>query len=273
MDDAARSQILTFDETVPLPAPVVSRFPGFWISVAWILMYFGFQLLFGAIVFAIMFISDKELMKKAIAGGSPEQMQAQLMTQIGLPIFVSVLLAGLVTLAILWVHLRKDQRYERIGLFASSKIPLWLTIALGVGLMVGVGLLCEAYSTYVVPGKELQAGVNQLIAGIPKTPVNHLILFFTIAILAPILEELLFRGYLQTSLMRHMKPWAAILLASSIFGIVHMQPLAFPVLTALGAVFGYLYYRTGSLKVNMVLHMLNNGVAYILMVMGISGGA
>jgi membrane protease YdiL (CAAX protease family) len=95
----------------------------------------------------------------------------------------------------------------------------------------------------------------------------------TIAIVAPVLEEILFRGYLQSALMHRMKPWLAILLASSLFGIVHMQPLAFPVLTVLGAVFGYLYYKTGSLKVNILLHVLNNGVAYILMATGLSSGA
>jgi membrane protease YdiL (CAAX protease family) len=253
-----------------IAAPGQTPFPGFWISIGWIAMYFGFQILFGILAVVIAMFTNPELMGKLMSGAATTE--GDFMAQIGVPLFVSVLLSGLATLAVLWWHLKKDNRHEKIGLFAPSRLPLLKTILLSVVLMVGILLLSEAYSRFVVPGKELQAGVNQLIAGVPKTPLNHLLLFMTIAVIAPVLEEVLFRGYLQTSLLRHMKPWQAILLASAIFGAVHVQPLAFPILTALGAVFGYLYYKTGSLKVNIILHVLNNGIAYIAMAMGLSTG-
>lgn len=273
MDDAARKQVLAFDEAVPVPPSTQRPFPGFWVSVAWILMYFGLQLLFGVIVLAFHFLTHKELLKKAVTGESPEVLQSQLMSQIGLPLIISVLISGLVTLAILWRHLRPEGRHEQIGLFSPSKMSLGRTILTGVVLMFGVGVLGELYGRYVVPGEELQAGITQLIGGIPKTPLNHLILFVTIAVIAPILEELLFRGYLQSALMRHMKPWMAIAVASAVFGAVHLQLLAFPLLAALGGVLGYLYYRTGSLKVNIILHMLNNSIAYALMAAGVTSAS
>jgi membrane protease YdiL (CAAX protease family) len=246
-------------------------FPTFWISVGWIAMYSGLQILFGILAIAVAMVTNPDLLASLMSGATPSE--ADFLGMLGVPLFVSVLLSGIAALAILWWHLKRDNRHEKIGLFAPSRLPLLKTILLSIILMIGVALFGEAYSRYIVPGQELQAGINQLIAGISKTPLNHLLLFITIAVIAPVLEEVLFRGYLQTSLMHHMKPWMAILLASSIFAILHLQLLAFPVLTALGAVFGYLYYKTGSLKVNIILHVINNGIAYILMAMGISAGA
>ncbi len=84
-----------------------------------------------------------------------------------------------------------------------------------------------------------------------------------IVVIGPIVEELLFRGYLQTALSKRLKPWLAIVVASCVFAAIHLQPAAFPMLALVGGVFGYLYHRTGSLRVSMVLHMLNNGLAYV----------
>jgi hypothetical protein len=260
---------LAGDDNRPV-TPGQAGFPSFWISIGWIGMYFGLQILFGLVVCVIAVVSNPNTLGKLMSGEISSN--DAFLGQLALPMFISVLLSGLVTLAILWWHLKKDSRQEKIGLFTASRLSLLKTIGLSIALMVAVTLLSEAYARYVVPGQELQAGVNQLIAGIPKTAFTHMLLFVTIAVIAPVLEEVLFRGYLQTSLMQHMKPWLAILVASATFGAVHLQPFAFPVLTALGAVFGYLYHKTGSLKVNIILHVINNGIAYILMAMGLSSG-
>ncbi len=269
MDMQTEHQIAVFDADGPVTPPP-PRFPGVWISIAWILFYFAMQIVCGIVVMALVVALDPKLLASFTGGGLDE---AGLLAKFGLPLIVSVLLSGLITLAVLWLHLRKGARHQQIGLFARSRFSTMHTVVLGVGLILATILISYLYSAYVVPGKELQAGVNQLIAGIPKTPLNHVILFLAIAVVAPILEELLFRGYLQSALMHRMKPWAAIALASAVFGIVHLQPLAFPMLAMLGAVFGYLYHKTGSLKVNMALHVINNGAAYVLMALGLSTGA
>jgi membrane protease YdiL (CAAX protease family) len=274
MDNTAQAQIAAFDDSQPAPAAGNPAFPGFWISIGWIAMYMGFQLVFGIIAFVIAAVTDQSIIAMFKGGSAnPEVVQAALMGKIGLPLFISVLLAGLATLAVLWRHLRPDNRKELIGLFAPSRLGTWQTIGIGVALMAASYVLNWLYGTYVVDGEEMQAGVNQLIKGVPKTPLNHLILFATIALIAPVLEELLFRGYLQTSLMRSQKPWLAIVIASAVFGAIHMQPLAFPVLMLLGAAFGYLYYLTGSLRTNIALHVINNSLAYLAMASGVSSGS
>ena len=88
----------------------------------------------------------------------------------------------------------------------------------------------------------------------------------SITIMAPLVEELLFRGAIQGHLLRKgMNPWAALFIASAIFGIIHMNPVQIPFAFAIGMIFGWLYYRTGSLVPGIVGHFLNNSIACIQM--------
>ena len=88
----------------------------------------------------------------------------------------------------------------------------------------------------------------------------------SIAIMAPLVEELLFRGAIQGHLQRKgMKPMYAILIASAVFGIVHMNPIQIPFAFAIGLIFGWLYYRTGSVVPGMIGHFINNSIATIQM--------
>lgn len=90
----------------------------------------------------------------------------------------------------------------------------------------------------------------------------------SIALLAPILEELLFRGAIEGYLLREWRsPWGAIVVSSLIFGVVHMNPAQIPFAFLLGMMFGWLYYRTGSLLPGVVGHVLNNSVAAVNMIL------
>ncbi len=88
--------------------------------------------------------------------------------------------------------------------------------------------------------------------------------FITICLLAPLLEELIFRGLiLRGMLNKGIAPIWAILLSSVLFGAVHFNPWQFVGATFLGALFGFVYYRTKSLWMVMLLHFINNFIAFI----------
>ena len=90
----------------------------------------------------------------------------------------------------------------------------------------------------------------------------------SIALLAPLLEELLFRGAIQGRLHEAgLHPWRAILISSLIFGVAHMNPAQIPFAFLLGTMFGWLYYRTGSLLPGIIGHVLNNSVATVNMIL------
>lgn len=87
---------------------------------------------------------------------------------------------------------------------------------------------------------------------------------FTIAVLAPVLEEVMFRGAIQGYMMRRVRsPWLAIIVASLVFGIFHMNPVQIVYASLLGIILGWIYYRTGSLMSVIVGHVLNNTIATI----------
>ena len=84
----------------------------------------------------------------------------------------------------------------------------------------------------------------------------------SIAVFAPVLEELLFRGAIQGTLMRYFKnPWVAIIVSGLLFGVIHVNPIQVFYAACLGVGFGWLYYRTGSLLPAVIGHIVNNSIA------------
>ena len=85
----------------------------------------------------------------------------------------------------------------------------------------------------------------------------------TISLIAPLLEEVLFRGAIQGYMMRRYNPWTAIVCAALIFGMTHMNPVQIVYAALIGVIFGWIYYRTGSLLSVVAGHVLNNSMAAV----------
>jgi len=81
------------------------------------------------------------------------------------------------------------------------------------------------------------------------------------SVLAPACEEITFRGYLQTTLALRRSPRAAIALGAFLFAALHLDPVRFPALLVLGALFGWLTWRAGSIWPAVAAHAANNGLA------------
>ncbi len=88
------------------------------------------------------------------------------------------------------------------------------------------------------------------------------------ALLAPVCEEIAFRGYVQTSLLQRWSPRRAIAVAALLFAVMHLDPVRFPALVVLGATFGWLAWRAGSIWPAVAAHAANNGVAAGLVLAG-----
>ncbi len=83
---------------------------------------------------------------------------------------------------------------------------------------------------------------------------------------APIMEETMFRGLLQSSLKKRLGLFMAVLLTSAIFSLVHTNVLVFPPILILGMFLGYAYEHGGSLLSSMIIHALNNGMSLTLLI-------
>lgn len=99
---------------------------------------------------------------------------------------------------------------------------------------------------------------------IPSDRKASLMLFLLAIVLAPITEELLFRGWIYTSLRFSFGLWPALLASAALFGLAHYENThlyalaVFPVGVALAAI----RERTGSVKASMLFHAFNNFIAF-----------
>jgi membrane protease YdiL (CAAX protease family) len=86
-------------------------------------------------------------------------------------------------------------------------------------------------------------------------------LYLDACLLAPIAEEIAFRGVFLGGLLRmQCNPWLAILISTIIFSIMHMSPMMFLNVTIAGFIFGWLFWRTKSLVPGIIAHITCNTI-------------
>lgn len=85
----------------------------------------------------------------------------------------------------------------------------------------------------------------------------------SVSVLAPLFEEWLCRGLILRGLLKKSSPAVAISVSAIFFAVLHMNPWQAIPAFCLGVLFGYVYYRTGSLKLTMLMHCVNNTMAVI----------
>lgn len=94
--------------------------------------------------------------------------------------------------------------------------------------------------------------------------VNHDYGYFVLGLLAPFVEETVFRGAILKSLLSCMKShWAAISVSAVIFTVIHVNPAQMPHALIMGILFGWLYYRTGSILPGVAIHWINNTITFV----------
>ena len=92
---------------------------------------------------------------------------------------------------------------------------------------------------------------------------------FTAIVSAPILEELLCRGVLFEVLNKRWGVKVSIFVSALFFGLLHFSPANAIVAVFAGLIFGVLYVRTSSLYVTIIIHAINNALAFALISFGI----
>ena len=165
---------------------------------------------------------------------------------------IAMILSGI---AMIWhlIHFK----YVKFNLKSFGEVPgktIWLSIPLIVAGMFFINLCSEFL------------GLPDLMQDTFLAMSRNIFGIISITIMAPLVEEMLFRGAIQGYMLRKgMKPLHAILIASAIFGIIHMNPIQIPFAFAIGMIFGWLYYRTGSVVPGIIGHFINNSIACLQM--------
>ena len=131
-------------------------------------------------------------------------------------------------------------------------------------LRIGTGVLL------VLTGqtKHVQAGFEHFDVT-SKTPtittISISLAVLSLVVIAPIVEEIVFRGLLFGALAARLGVVASALITALLFGAVHGDPVLFPSLAAMGFIAALTYAATGNLWVAIALHALNNALGAVFL--------
>ena len=137
-------------------------------------------------------------------------------------------------------------------------LAVWPVLLAMIALVLRIGELRYGPTYQMQQHKELEL----------FTTSHHLALQVSIVALAvglaPVVEEMLFRGLIQTAFRSLTeRPWPAILMSSAMFASVHSNVEHWPALFVLGAAMGYAYEKSGSLWRPIFVHAIFNGVTIL----------
>ena len=146
--------------------------------------------------------------------------------------------------------------------YMALKWPSWWDILVGIGalgsvlLLAGIGVQLTQQETPAFMSETFRTARD---AGILP------LFFFAFAVLAPVQEELFFRGFLYRGLSPAIGPWPTIALTAAIWAVIHLQYEWFFVgeIFLLGIAFGWLRLKRGSTILTILLHGGMNTLALL----------
>lgn len=140
-------------------------------------------------------------------------------------------------------------------------VPL-ITISIGITWLIILGLnfislgAAESYLNWLYSIQIFKVG--------PETSLLHYVLFFgVVAILGPVVEEIIFRGIMIERLGTKYNYRWAVIISSVIFAILHLSPIGAFIF---GVALSLVYLKTESLMIPILIHIANNTIAVFLMI-------
>lgn len=137
------------------------------------------------------------------------------------------------------------------GRFTGFRMALIVSIA-----TMAAAFVTDAVSALMPP---MPQWLEDAMAKLLDAPLW--ITLLSVSIFAPFFEEWLCRGIVLRGLLSKTSPITAITVSAAFFAIIHLNPWQAIPAFILGLLFGYVYYKTGSLKLTMLMHCVNNTLA------------
>lgn len=243
----------------PLPAPKKPRVWPVYANLAIVVVVaFGMQILLGVALVAVYMVQHGASDQSALTDYINDMVvDPRLLVFAGFAT-QAILLGG----AVLPAWFSPEKFRTRLRLCKPRGQPLLLVWVILSGLSISLMFQCaEALcAMHDIPlpteqlerlGKAIHSASGILAVGV----------FFVVSIMAPVCEELLCRGYIQSRLERRHGPLIAILVASSFFAFLHFDLLHSAFAFAFGLYIGLVAWRTGSTITGILIHFLNNTLA------------
>ena len=189
--------------------------------------------------------------------------QAKVLSNLFVCSFIAIAVSLVLYAAFGLLRERPILREVRFRTISASTVIKTIVLALALrGAVAVYGVFSESVPA-LQESLESAPDITGAIDSFPKL----MLCFLLIVLVAPIFEEILFRGLVQTELMRGFPAWVSILLSSLIFGAMHGNLFQSLFTVFCGLAMGWCYYRTGSILTSIVLHItFNTSVLFQLMI-------
>lgn len=221
------------------------------------------NLLHIVVVLAAMWLTSaatRAILQRTVFQGPAEgAAEVRLVIAMGMAGSVAWLAGGLLVAAITFRHglARGLGLSGRRWLYDTSRAVIGYLAVLPV--CVGLNLV----AVWLFLALDLQLRFHPVLEEMATFPIEWKVLsVLSTVVLAPLTEEVFFRGLVQSMIRRYLRsPWAAVVGASWLFAAFHVtQPQALPSLFVLSIALGYNYERTGRLYAPILIHALFNAV-------------
>lgn len=153
---------------------------------------------------------------------------------------------------------KRDSQNKGESQSVMSASNAWLSVCLVLGFLVGLRVFSMLWSLFTQEIGWRIAGAADVVDLFGTTSVGLIITIVLVVILAPVVEELVFRGLIQKWLSSRMSMWFAIILTSALFALYHLSFWAAPLNIALGICTGYLAQKRATLHPALFLHIAYN---------------
>jgi membrane protease YdiL (CAAX protease family) len=181
-----------------------------------------------------------------------------------------LLAADAVLLAVVLVYARRGADRLGAATFGLRRTAFWPAVGWMVLAYFVVSIFNAVWLVLVGTG----SSSSESASGSSMSLVAAVLVVLGVTVAAPVVEEIVFRGYLFPALARWRGPWIGALLGAAVFGAAHClvyPPQLLPMMAAFGFAACMLFWFTGSLLPSIALHAMNNALVTGL-ALGWSGG-
>ena len=247
---------------LPAPQPTEAPLPWGWREVgkALLFMFVGF-LVVGALVIGL-----------SVATGDFPLPEGQGMA--AAPLFwLGMAIYGVVALAVYLFAVRPAQGdWSQLGFGSFGWNWIFMAPVITLAMLFGMGLVNVILVMPFTGGEFENPQIEALTGGGSALSLSELgALMILVAVVAPIVEELFFRGMLYPVLRRRWSAPVAIVVNGFLFALIHVMPVLLPGLFFVGMVLAWVRERSGSVIPCMVIHALQNGTVLLVIYATLNG--
>lgn len=161
---------------------------------------------------------------------------------------------GILSIVVIFLLATADKKF--FDIFEGEKASISESIGWGI-----VGFFMVLFGQYVAASIELIIGIepgSENTADLMDIATLSPIMIIVIALIAPILEEFVFRRVVFGSIIQFQNFWISALISAVVFAAIHFDFTHILLYTVCGFIFAFLYYKTKRLLTSIIAHMLLN---------------